>query len=86
MRVLFFERVELLLGEPIWGTVVMPDGKPADGMKVLAFSMGDGNKFESNSFTSGKTGVGKSREIPRYSTALLIDYLVEPWLVASTRK
>ena len=51
----FFERVELMPGEPISGTVVTPDGKPAAGMKVLAFSMGDRRNFESASFAPAKT-------------------------------
>ncbi len=52
----FFERVELVPGEPITGTVVTPDGKPAAGIKVLAFSMADRRDFEGASFAPGSTG------------------------------
>ncbi len=51
----FFEKVELYPGEPISGKVIMPDGKPASGMKVLGFSMPDEKDFESASFTETAT-------------------------------
>src|SRR5262249_60744377 len=34
----FFEHVELRPGKPITGTLETPDGKPAAGVKVLAYS------------------------------------------------
>ncbi|MGO9109351.1 MAG: hypothetical protein ACLP9L_08970 [Thermoguttaceae bacterium] len=51
----FFEHIELLPAEPITGTVVAPDGKPAVGIKVLGFSMADRMDFESGSFDETKT-------------------------------
>ena len=55
-RPLLRARRALIPGEPISGTVVTPDGKPAVGMKVLAFSMGDRRDFENNSFAPAKNG------------------------------
>jgi hypothetical protein len=43
----FFERVELMPAEPISGTIVTPDGRPATGVKVLAFPMQQGIDFDS---------------------------------------
>jgi beta-lactamase regulating signal transducer with metallopeptidase domain/uncharacterized GH25 family protein len=52
----FFERVELSPGEPLTGTVQGPDGKPAAGVKVLAYSKADVSDFrEYGSFANGKT-------------------------------
>ncbi len=52
----FFEHVQLIPGEPVTGTVVTPDGKPAAGMKVMGFSMRDRMDFESSSFCETQTG------------------------------
>jgi beta-lactamase regulating signal transducer with metallopeptidase domain len=53
----FFERVELIPAEPISGTAVMPDGRPAAGIKVRGyFSMGaPGFQGDKSSFTETKT-------------------------------
>ena len=51
----FFEHVQLIPGEPVTGSVVTPDGKPAAGMKVMGFSMSDRMDFESGSFSETKT-------------------------------
>jgi beta-lactamase regulating signal transducer with metallopeptidase domain len=51
----FFAHIELLPGEPITGTVVMPDGQPAAGMRVLGFSMRDRRDFATASYSRGTT-------------------------------
>lgn len=51
----FFEHVELLPAEPIWGAVALPDGKPAAGIKVLGFSKRVRRDYESGSFVEDKT-------------------------------
>jgi len=51
----FFEDVQLYPAEPITGTVVAPDGKPAVGVKVLGFSMPNRSSFDSASFSDSMT-------------------------------
>jgi beta-lactamase regulating signal transducer with metallopeptidase domain/uncharacterized GH25 family protein len=53
----FFENVEMRPGKPITGFVQTPDGKPAAGVKVLAYSVTNqaGAGFEYGSFTDVKT-------------------------------
>ena len=51
----FFEHLELYPGQQISGTVVLPDGKPAAGVKVLGFTMPDRNDLDSHSFPSATT-------------------------------
>ncbi len=51
----FFERTELYAGEPLTGTIVLPDGTPAAGVKVQSFSMASQNDFNSMSFSDTLT-------------------------------
>src|SRR5262249_45060513 len=54
----FFEQVTLRPGKEISGTVQTPDGKPAAGVKVLAYSVTSkrsAGEFEFGSFTDTKT-------------------------------
>ncbi|MBX9625087.1 MAG: carboxypeptidase regulatory-like domain-containing protein, partial [Gemmataceae bacterium] len=54
----FFESVELRPGQPVTGVVHTPDGKPAAGVKVMAYSVTSKRKqgeFEYGSFTDTKT-------------------------------
>ena len=51
----FFEHVDLYPSEPITGTVVTPEGKPAAGVKVLGFTLPDRKESDSASFTDAKT-------------------------------
>ena len=51
----FFEHVELYPADPIAGTVVTADGKPAAAVKVLGFSMPNRGDFESASFSDATT-------------------------------
>jgi beta-lactamase regulating signal transducer with metallopeptidase domain len=55
----FFERVELKPGKAITGTILLPDGKPASGVGLLAYSKTDGTDFQDyGSFTDAKTDAG----------------------------
>ncbi|HEX5272080.1 MAG TPA: M56 family metallopeptidase [Gemmataceae bacterium] len=53
----FFEDVTLRAGQDVTGTVETPDGKPAAGVKVLAYSVTNkrGDNFEYGSFNDTKT-------------------------------
>jgi beta-lactamase regulating signal transducer with metallopeptidase domain/uncharacterized GH25 family protein len=53
----FFENVEMRPGKPITGIIETPEGKPAPGVKVLAYSVTNqaGRGFEYGSFTDTKT-------------------------------
>ncbi len=53
----FFEGVTLRAGKEISGTIETPDGKPAAGVKVLAYSVTNqrGDNFEYGSFGDTKT-------------------------------
>jgi beta-lactamase regulating signal transducer with metallopeptidase domain len=52
----FFEKVEVDPGEAVTGTIQTPEGKPAAGVKILAYSKGDVSDFrEYGSFGYGKT-------------------------------
>jgi beta-lactamase regulating signal transducer with metallopeptidase domain/uncharacterized GH25 family protein len=52
----FFEHVELQPGEPLTGTLQTPEGKPAAGVKILAYSKADVSDFrEYGSFAHAKT-------------------------------
>jgi beta-lactamase regulating signal transducer with metallopeptidase domain len=52
----FFENVDLRAAKEITGLVETPDGKPAAGIKVLAYSNADKRDgFEYGSFANGKT-------------------------------
>ncbi len=54
----FFEHVEMRPGKPVRGVLETPDGKPAVGVKVLAYSRSDNVKegeFEYGSFATAKT-------------------------------
>jgi uncharacterized GH25 family protein len=52
----FFENIELRRGKPVTGTVETPDGKPAAGIAVLAYSVtNQAGTFEYGSFTRTKT-------------------------------
>jgi beta-lactamase regulating signal transducer with metallopeptidase domain/protocatechuate 3,4-dioxygenase beta subunit len=53
----FFEDVTLRPGQEISGTIETPDGKPAAGVKVLAYSVTNkrGENFEYGSFADTKT-------------------------------
>jgi hypothetical protein len=55
----FFENIELRPGKPIAGHVERPDGSPAKGVSILAFSksgkLATGENFEYGSFSKAKT-------------------------------
>jgi beta-lactamase regulating signal transducer with metallopeptidase domain/protocatechuate 3,4-dioxygenase beta subunit len=52
----FFERIELKPGKAITGTVLRPDGKAAEGVRLLAYSKTDGRDFmDYGSFADAKT-------------------------------
>ncbi len=53
----FFEHVQLWPGKPIAGRILTPEGKPAAGVKVLAYSNTDkrGEEFEYGSFADVRT-------------------------------
>lgn len=51
----FFENLQLVPAEKISGTVVTPDGKPAKGVAVKAFSAPGKHDFEHSSWTDVKT-------------------------------
>jgi beta-lactamase regulating signal transducer with metallopeptidase domain len=52
----FFEHVELRPGQPITGRVETPDGQPAAGVKLLAYSVTDeAGTFEYGSFARART-------------------------------
>lgn len=54
----FFEAVELRPGQPVTGVVHTPDGKPAAGVKVMAYSVTSKRKpgeFEYGSFADTRT-------------------------------
>src|SRR5262249_21387762 len=53
----FFEDVKLRPGKPITGRILTPEGKPATGVKVLAYSNTDkkGSEFEYGSFADTRT-------------------------------
>ncbi len=53
----FFEHVELRPGKPVTGALETPEGKPAAGVKVLAYSRTTkpGNNFEYGSFADART-------------------------------
>jgi beta-lactamase regulating signal transducer with metallopeptidase domain/protocatechuate 3,4-dioxygenase beta subunit len=53
----FFEHVNLRPGKPITGLILTPEGKPARGVKVLAYSNTDqrGGGFEYGSFADTRT-------------------------------
>lgn len=52
----FFESVEMRVAQEITGLVETPDGKPAAGIKVLAYSNAEKQDgFEYGSFANGKT-------------------------------
>jgi hypothetical protein len=53
----FFELVEMRGGKPITGVVQSPDGRPAAGVKLLAYSVTDkrGEEFEYGSFADTRT-------------------------------
>jgi beta-lactamase regulating signal transducer with metallopeptidase domain len=55
----FFENIELRPGKPIMGHVERPDGSPAKGVSILAFSksgkLASGENFEYGSFSKAKS-------------------------------
>jgi hypothetical protein len=58
----FFEKIELFPGKEVTGRVETPDGQPAVGVKVLAFSAADNRDFEAMSFARARTdGQGRFR-------------------------
>ena len=63
----FFERIELRPARPITGKVETPEGKPASGVEVLAFSkienLPEGER-EYGSFSKTKTDAGGSFRLP----------------------
>lgn len=57
----FFEKTELVPADPVTGTVLSPDGKPLEGVKIQGFSM-IANDFNSSSFYDTTTDAnGKFR-------------------------
>ncbi len=53
----FFEKTELYpSGDGIVGKVLLPNGQPASGVKVMGFSMSSPRDFESSSFVETQTG------------------------------
>jgi beta-lactamase regulating signal transducer with metallopeptidase domain len=57
----FFEEVELRPGKPVTGQVRTPDGKPAAGVKVMAYSVTSKRtqaEFEYGSFADTRTDAG----------------------------
>lgn len=90
----FFESVELRPGKPVTGELKTPDGKPAAGVKVMAYSVTNrrsGGEFEYGSFADTRTDKdGKFRlplTTPGWAVVWLLpeDFVPETYVVKDKR-
>ena len=90
----FFDHVKLRPAEPVTGVVMLPDGEPAAGVKVMAYSVTDKREsgtFEYGSFADARTdAAGKFRlplTTPGWAVVWLLpeDYVPETHVVKDRR-
>jgi RNA polymerase sigma factor (sigma-70 family) len=82
----FFESVEMRPAKPAMGVVKLPDGKPATGVKILAYSVTNKrlNKFEYGSFAETCTDAEGKFRIPLTTPGLAVVWVLPQEYVPST--
>jgi uncharacterized GH25 family protein len=83
----FFESVELRPGRPVTGVVKTPDGKPAAGVKVLAYSVTNKRKegqFEYGSFADTKTDAEGKFRLPLVTPGWAVVWVLPEEYVPTT--
>ncbi|HJZ56023.1 MAG TPA: carboxypeptidase regulatory-like domain-containing protein, partial [Gemmataceae bacterium] len=83
----FFESVELRPAQPVTGVVQTPDGKPAAGVKLLAYSVTSKKKegtFEYGSFADTKTDAQGRFRLPLVTPGWAVVWVLPEEYVPST--
>jgi RNA polymerase sigma factor (sigma-70 family) len=83
----FFERVELRRGSPVTGTVQTPEGRPAAGVKVMAYSSPEpreGEPLQFGSFADTRTDAAGQFRLPLTTPGFAVVWLLPTDYVPST--
>lgn len=83
----FFESVDLRPGKPVTGVVKTPDGKPAAGVKLLAYSVTskrESGNFEYGSFADSKTDAEGKFKLPLVTPGWAVVWVLPEQYVPTT--